>query len=41
MKDFAQLSGGQKKMVLIARVLALEPENLHLDGPTSNLDMKI
>ena len=34
------LSGGEKRMAAIASVIALEPELLIYDEPTSNLDMR-
>ena len=38
-RDYTQLSGGERQMVLVARVLAQQPAFLVMDEPTSALDM--
>jgi iron complex transport system ATP-binding protein len=37
-RDYTQLSGGERQMVLVARALAQEPSFLAMDEPTASLD---
>jgi len=40
MRRYSELSSGQQQKVLIARLLAQEPDFVLMDEPTSNLDIK-
>lgn len=39
-RDFSELSGGQRQMVMIAQCLVSDPEIMILDEPMNNLDLR-